>query len=789
GLLWGLDNHVYFAAGRNPKDLKHRGKSMVSVGSGDLRFDPRNETFEPVTGGLQFGHSIDDWGVRFVCSNSNHIQQVVYPQGYLDRNPYFVSSNAIRSIASDGASGVVYRTSPPEPWRIVRQKWRAAEKGYRLVINDKGGWEFIPLDPSKKAGAVPTEYPVGFFTSATGVTIYRGDAYPEAYRGNAFVGDVGGNLVHRKTLDTDHVVYRADRADEGEEFVTSSDNWFRPVNFVNAPDGTLYILDMYRETIEHPYSIPEEIKKFLHLSSGDDRGRIYRLVSPGMKRRPTVKLGGMSAPELVQQLESANGWNRMTAQRLLWERQDAAAVAPLRSLLASSASPLARLHSLYTLSGLNALTVEDVVKGLQDSHPRVREHAIRLSEAFLRPAGVQKVGSDVSLSLLSTLMSLAEDPSEHVRFQLAFTLGEADATQPKFREAIVTGLAKLAKTPQTPEVRTALMSSTAEVAGTLATQLLADKQFLAASHSPGVLGELMLVLGANPSPTGALEVLGAVAHLDLPLATQQQLLTGLGTGAARRGSSLRALLSGGADRQLAEAVGKLFQRAEEVAEDDEQPLAEREAAVTMLAFADVEQASASLRELLTPQSPQSLQLAAARSLAKLPGDELSRELLAGWRNYGPQVRREVVEGMLGRAGRVALLLDAVAAGDVKRGDLERDSKQRLLTHPDPAIKARALKLFEGETNSDRAKVVAAHQPALKLAADASRGLEVFKKKCAVCHQVGEIGHRVAPDLASVKNKSEADLLIAILDPNREAQPNFNVYSIQTEDGETFSGMI
>lgn len=326
GLEWRLDNKIYITTGSTPKDLRHRGKKMFSCNGFDMRFDPRNEKFERATGGVQFGHSMDDWGTRFVCSNSNHIQQVLFPQEYLSRNPFFAPSGLIRSIATDGASARVFRLSPPEPWRIIRQKWRAEDKGYRLVINDDGGWEFIPLDPSKKKGAVPTEYPEGYFTSATGITIYRGDAYPPEFRGNAFVGDVGSNLVHRKVVNRDKVVYTASRADQDVEFVRTSDNWSRPVNFVNAPDGSLYILDMYRETIEHPHSIPVEIKKFLDLTNGSDRGRIYRLVSPKMQRRQPEDLGRFDKQQLVAQLSSENAWNRETAQRLLWERQDKSVV-------------------------------------------------------------------------------------------------------------------------------------------------------------------------------------------------------------------------------------------------------------------------------------------------------------------------------------------------------------------------------------------------------------------------------------------------------------------------------
>ncbi|MCA9051753.1 MAG: hypothetical protein KDA89_23605, partial [Planctomycetaceae bacterium] len=136
GLRWDLENRISFAAGRNPKSLKHRNQDLFAVGQSDLRFNPKTEDFEVITGGVQFGHSMDNWGVRFVCSNSNHIQQVIYPQRYLARNPGLAVGGLVRDIAADGASGPVFRISPPEPWRIVRQKWRAADKGYNLVVKE-----------------------------------------------------------------------------------------------------------------------------------------------------------------------------------------------------------------------------------------------------------------------------------------------------------------------------------------------------------------------------------------------------------------------------------------------------------------------------------------------------------------------------------------------------------------------------------------------------------------------------------------------------------------------------
>jgi len=775
GLKWSLDNKIIFAAGRNPNTLTHRGETLFSVGGSDISFDPKTEKFERVTGGQQFGHSLDDWGMRFVCSNSNHIQQVVFPRHYLDRNPYLAVSGAIRSIATEGPASQVFRTSPPEPWRIIRQKWRAADKGYKLVFNEQGEWEFLPLDPSKKAGATPTETPDGNFTSATGVTIYRGNAYPEKYRGNAFIGDVGGNLVHRKNVSAEKLIYQAQRADKGLELLSSSDNWCRPVNFVNAPDGSLMILDMYRETVEHPHSIPEAIKQFLYLTSGSDRGRIYRLVSPEMKRiQPTV-LGKLSAEELVAELESDNGWNRETAQRLLWERQDKSVVPAVEKLLKSTQEPLGRLHALYTLSGLDALNASHIRLALQDDHPRVRAHAIKLSEKFLNESPV----------LLDDLLKLSDDESEFVRFQLAFSLGESDA------QRAIEGLARLAKRADNSyEVRMALLSSLGKTADRVAETLLSDAAFLAQSHAGDILSQMALIVGANPDPTVSLRLLSAATSADCPPAIQRVVLTGLGQGLSRRETSVAALLASKATSDEVRAqVAKLFERAANLAIDEDTPIAERDIAVQLLAFADFQTASTSLPELLTPQTPQSLQRSAVRALAQQDTVEVVSSLLEGWDTFGPQIRRDVVDAVLSRPVRILSLLDAVESENIKPRDIERDKKQLLLSHPNKNIQSRSRKLFGSETNQARGKVVQDFQTVLNLEGDLTRGLEVFKKNCSVCHQVGEVGHRVAPDLISVKNKSVGDLLIAILDPNREAQPNFNTYTVLTDGGRSYNGII
>ncbi len=224
GLLWGpgrLDLWRYEHQWRHDRE-PHRGRRRSQPVRGrDFRFKPDGSQFEAISGGGQFGHSFDDWGHRFTCNNSNHIRQVVLPSHYLERNP------------RDPACG---RSSTSRPKGRPRRSSESARRS-------RGGL-FVPAsaraDPVMLAPAASTErFAIGFFTSATGVTIYRGTAYPAAYRGNAFIGDVGGNLVHRKMLPGRRGPIRPRGPMPEVEFLASTDNWFRPVNFANTPDGTL----------------------------------------------------------------------------------------------------------------------------------------------------------------------------------------------------------------------------------------------------------------------------------------------------------------------------------------------------------------------------------------------------------------------------------------------------------------------------------------------------------------------------------------------------------------------
>jgi len=242
---------------------------------------------------------------------------------------------------------------------------------------------------------------------------------------------------------------------------------------------------MYREIIEHPWSLPDNIKKFLDLNSGNNRGRIYRIVPDGFKRPKQPHLGSASVADLVGTLESRNGWYRDTASRLLYERQDKSAVPLLAHLLKESKVPRARMHALHVLDGLGALTESHILLGLSDSDEVVREHAIKLSEKLITD-GVP------TEELLTKLQELASDSSIRVRYQLAFTSGEVKGS------AKLAPLAAIAKRDLNSSwTQAAIFSSLAEGAGDLFKMVSIDASLRDSPAGAEFLRQLVFLVGAK----------------------------------------------------------------------------------------------------------------------------------------------------------------------------------------------------------------------------------------------------------------------------------------------------
>jgi len=202
------------------------------------------------------------------------------------------------------------------------------------------------------------------------------------------------------------------------------------------------VIDFYRQHIETPVSVPDDLKKEMDFLNGSDYGRIYRISPANAKVTATVNpdLKNKSTLELVKLLAHPGRWWRLQAQRLILERQDTSVVPSLKSLFAQSGEPKVRLHALYALEGLNSLDAELVKRAMKDSSPGVREHGLILSERF----------PDCLVQAIAKI----DDPSIRVAFQAALTIGDFHGAQ------AVAALARVVeKYGKDPWFRMAVLSS------------------------------------------------------------------------------------------------------------------------------------------------------------------------------------------------------------------------------------------------------------------------------------------------------------------------------------------
>ena len=757
-LQWGPDQRVHLLAGGG-----NRGKvscllrpelPALELGGNDFWFDPLTHTFGLEAGGAQYGMSYDDFGRKFGCSNSDHLQYWVHDRTGASANPHLPLPAPRQSIAKDGGAAEVFRISPDEPWRIVRTRWRISGAVPGAV---EGG------------GRVS-----GYFTGATGTTIYRGDAYGLSFKNNSFTGDAGGQLIHRKVITpaADGVNLSGERpADEkGFEFAASRDTWVRVVNFANAPDGCLHVCDMYREVIEHPWSIPDEIKQHLDLNNGNDRGRIYRLVPDDKDwvRRPSVDLAKATTSQLTETLSHANGWHRDTASRLLYERRDPGARSQLSGLLQTAPNPLARLHALNLLAASKQLPETLMVTALGDADAAVRERAVFLTGDYYHK-------KSLSRGATAALMRHATSEDARLRFQTALTLARVtpadDATD------LSNALVSLARRDHAHAwIAPAILSAHPTVLSRRLLPALADETF--AGQAEAFLSQLILVRAISQPAEDRPAQLEQV----LRLGARPAHLSALAKGLARAGSSL----------EKADASGKLarlFAEAATVVNDPKQSITRRVDRLALLAAAPLKLSRPVLTACLSADRPAELQAAALTQWGATADPGFTLTIVERWKDLDASVRTQAMTQLLQRPDRVKPLLNAVAAKQLPAEAFDAGQVQSLLKHKDAQIAALARTALAEVIPPSREVVTAKYAASVDLAGDATRGLAVYQRACVICHRAGGQGMEVGPDLLTVKNKGRPALLTAILEPNKEIAAQYMSFLVQTRAGESYLGVI
>lgn len=763
-LKWGMDHWIYGTTSYNGGTVQHAertGDSEVPLGSNDFRFHPVTEVIEAAEGTRgDFGNAFDEWGNRFGSNSGNPVIHAVFPLRHAveGMEPPRLAAPILES------GRLVFPISDPEPWRVARKTYWSR---WVDTTHDMRARRFPPRELASQ----------GYYTGGAGLGIYRGAAYPPEFQGNAFTPEPAGNLVLRTIVERSGVTFRARRATPGKEFLASNDNWFRPVNFANGPDGCLYMVDMYREVIEDPSAMPDEILEHIDYYTGQDMGRIYRIAPADFTRGASPQLGDASVSELVALLDHEDGWWRATAHRLLFERRAAEAVPALEASARRSGSPQGRLHALWSLEGLGQLNEGTLLAALADRHPVLRQSAVRLSEPRLAQSG----------ALRTKVASLASDEDAAVRFRVALAvpaLDRGDVSQ------ILASI--LRRDPGDEWIRAAVFAGARQNSLALLDILLGDDSFMANPDSAGAVKQLAGNVAGRESPEAIHALLSTTRQTSGPHSKKLRMaaVSGIAAGLERKGSSLPALRDDPASPALRAAIAEVLAEAPGVAVDREGAnVPERTEAIRLLSWAPQEAALGALSALLSPDEAADIQLAAVRSLAAHGGPEIGRILVSSWRSYSPGVRREAVEVLFNREERLQPFLDALASGAVLVAHLDPTRRTALLDHPRREIRRQAHQILANSEVSSPEDVIREYRSALAADGDAGRGAEVFERECATCHRLGDTGHEVGPDLRERAASSREELLIDILDPNRSVQSNFVNYRLDALDGRVLTGIL
>ena len=414
---------------------------------------------------------------------------------------------------------------------------------------------------------------------------------------------------------------------------------------------------------------------------------------------------------------------------------------------------------------------------LEDAHPAVRQNAVRLSESRL--AGMTALSARVA--------SLVEDDDPAVRFQVALAVPRMTRDD---GAAILAHI--LRQDPGDEWTRAAVFSGARENSLALLELLLQEDSFLANPDSPGAVRQLAARVAGRESLEEIRGVLTATSNLTGAngMWIRMAAVSGVAIGLELAGSSLAAVQDSQEDPALSAAIVEVLAHAPTVAGDMASGnLTERIEAIRLLSWVPREAALSALDDLLSPDEPAEIQLAAVRSLAAHSGQQVGQILVRHWRTYSPAVRREAVETLFGREERLQPFLDALESGAVVPAQLDPTRRGALLDHPREEIRVRARQLLASLEASSLEEVVREYRSALERDGDAERGAEVFDRECATCHRLGGMGYEVGPDLIERAGSAREDLLVDILDPNRSVQSNFVNYRLDAVDGSVLTGIL
>jgi putative heme-binding domain-containing protein len=196
-----------------------------------------------------------------------------------------------------------------------------------------------------------------------------------------------------------------------------------------------------------------------------------------------------------------------------------------------------------------------------------------------------------------------------------------------------------------------------------------------------------------------------------------------------------------------------------------------------------------LTALLSPAIAAELQAAALSTLASFDAAEVADVVLSQFAGLSPRLKGQATDLLLSRPAWTSSLLSVLESGELPIGDIDPVKLKLLAEHRNSTIRTRANKLLVNSKLGRRSDVVDAYRGVLEMKGNAERGKQVFTKTCAACHKVQNLGNDIGPNLAAMKARGPEAILLNVLDPNREVNPQYLNYAVMTADGRQLTGLI
>lgn len=753
GFELGLDGWLHFTSGDDTTELtSSRNGKTINVSRRDVCWQPDTGEFFTTGGLTQFVRGRDEFGNFF---------------GNVNNQPMFhyVIEDAYRSRGSMSGPGLQHLLDPPVAPPVYPYS-RTLDRFNDLFTFNR-------------------------FTSACSSIVCRVPGLGEEMRGAALVCEPVHNLVARFHVRRDGASFLGDRFKEDEKFdwFASSDPFSRPVRAVNAPDGTIWILDMVRQVIEHPQWIPTAWQSRLNLRSGSGLGRIYRVSKKGFVPRKIPLTERAAEQDLVQWLSDDNGAVRdLASQQLIWRGSLLKnTLEALEDLVKSDPRPAVKAQALGTLAGLGHLRVDHCLLALQDDDPRVRRCAATLAERLLNGTSVNPTREPGPTPQFETLNRICGDERDAgVLTQLMLTLG-----------GISDGNLKGA-------IESMASHAASDAWLSKATSLVHDMHVEPALQ--GGLSSIQIQPSTNPSIRPVLEqtinslwsrnsaaVRNRILAEHFPAAESNSKLTDIQVLllTAVAGAGIDKLTN---DEQLQDRLVAATVVARQRLFAEGADLLERARLVPLLSLPsskpnEMQQKLQDIIRLLGPREAPEIQQSALAVARRLRLDETPNAVLAKWSEMLPDVRSSVCSLLLERRNWGEQLIVALESGQVKVSDLDAALIERLRSYGDRNLIARSQRVLGKPPDMDRNRVVNEMISKMPESGDRQRGEKLFTEHCAVCHRATPQKPIVGPPIDNLSNWTKTQWIVAILDPNRTIEPKYHQYSLLTQDGLTLAGLI